>query len=181
MSIFLLINPIITIKILYFTEFQQKDSAIKYIKISLIGTIINLFFILILKHFHNWNNINFQFLYFLGDLAILGLDSISLWLILLVNLIIPIVILNSWKDIKYEREDSKNSAKTIKNFLILVLFVNLGSITVFLVLDILFFYISFEMVLIPMYFLIGIYGSRNKKIESAQNMLFLYTLFGSLF
>jgi len=69
----------------------------------------------------------------------------------------------------------------IRDFLILILFVNLGSITVFLVLDILFFYISFEMVLIPMYFLIGIYGSRNKKIESAQNMLFLYTLFGSLF
>lgn len=87
------------------------------------------------------------------------------------NLIIPIVILDSWKTIQVNR----------KKFITLVLFVNFWSIAVFFVLDLLFFYISFEALLIPMYFLIGFYGSRNKKVEEAQNKFFIYTLFGSLF
>ncbi len=51
---------------------------------------------------------------------------------------------------------------------------------IFFVLDLLLFYISFEAILVPMYYLVNIYGSRNKKLEAA-NKLFLYTLFGSLF
>jgi NADH:ubiquinone oxidoreductase subunit 4 (subunit M) len=50
---------------------------------------------------------------------------------------------------------------------------------VFSSLDILFFYLLFEAVLIPMFLIIGIYGSRGRKIRSAY-MLFLYTLFSSL-
>jgi NADH-ubiquinone oxidoreductase chain 4 len=49
-----------------------------------------------------------------------------------------------------------------------------------MVLDLLLFYISFEAILIPMFFLIGYFGSRNKKLE-ANYLFFLYTLFGSLF
>ena len=81
------------------------------------------------------------------------------------------MILDSWKTIKAER----------KKFLILVFLVNFLSIAVFYVLDLLLFFISFEAILIPMYFLIGFYGSRNKKIEEAQNKFFIYTLVGSLF
>lgn len=43
------------------------------------------------------------------------------------------------------------------------------------------FYISFEAILMPMYYLIGFFGSRNNKIEQAQNKFFIYTLVGSLF
>ncbi len=49
-----------------------------------------------------------------------------------------------------------------------------------MVLDLLLFYISFEAILLPMFFLIGYYGSRDRKIE-ANNLFFLYTIFGSLF
>lgn len=52
--------------------------------------------------------------------------------------------------------------------------INIISIMIFMVLDLLLFYISFEAILIPMYFLIGFYGSRNKKME-AQNLFFIYT------
>lgn len=114
---------------------------------------------------------NFQFQLTLFGIILGGLDGISLWLIFLVNLIIPIVILDSWKTIKADR----------KKFLILVFLVNFLSIAVFYVLDLLLFFISFEAILIPMYFLIGFYGSRNKKIEEAQNKFFIYTLVGSLF
>ena len=51
---------------------------------------------------------------------------------------------------------------------------------VFLVLDLIYFFISFEAVLLPMFFLIGYFGSRNKKL-SALYQFFIYTLFGSLF
>jgi len=53
-------------------------------------------------------------------------------------------------------------------------------VAVFIVLDLLLFYISFEGVLIPMFFLIGFYGGRNRKIHAAYQF-FLYTLVGSLF
>lgn len=51
---------------------------------------------------------------------------------------------------------------------------------VFLALDLIYFFISFEAVLLPMFYLIGFFGSRNKKL-SALIQFFLYTLFGSLF
>jgi NADH-ubiquinone oxidoreductase chain 4 len=65
-------------------------------------------------------------------------------------------------------------------FLSYIKLINLLSILVFSVLDILLFYISFEAILIPKYLIIGFYGSRNRKIE-AKNKFFIYTLIGSLF
>lgn len=125
-------------------------------------------------HLYDPNLSNFQFqLSFFNNAIIGGIDGISIWLILLVNLIVPIVILNSWK--------IQGKGKNLRGFIILVLFVNFWSNAVFFVLDLLLFYISFEAVLIPMYFLIGYFGSRNKKIDEAQNKFFIYTLIGSLF
>lgn len=112
-----------------------------------------------------------QYQYFIKGSQLIGFDSISKWQIFLINLIIPIVIKDSWGTIKSNRRE----------FLIKVLFVNFWSILVFIVKDLLLFYISFEAILIPMYFLIGYYGSRNKKIEEAQNKFFIYTQIGSLF
>ena len=67
---------------------------------------------------------NFQFKFEVLGLLIGGIDGISIWLIFLVNLIIPIVILDSWKTI---------IGANRKKFLILVLFVNFWSIAVFFV------------------------------------------------
>ena len=68
----------------------------------------------------------------------------------------------------------------IKPFLFCLNLINFWSLAVFLVLDILFFFISFEAVLIPMFYLIGYFGSRNRKL-SALYQFFLYTILGSLF
>jgi len=59
-------------------------------------------------------------------------------------------------------------------------FTEIGILFSFFVTDIFIFYIFFESVLIPMYLLIGVWGSRTRKIKAAY-YLFLYTLFGSLF
>jgi len=170
--IILLTYPLIGILLLIFYPLKNNINKEKNeLLIALAVSLFNLFHILILLLAYDTNLSNFQFQFEALGLLIGGLDGISIWLIFLVNLIIPIVILDSWKTININR----------KRFLILVLLVNFWSIAVFFVLDLFLFYISFEALLIPMYFLIGYYGSRNKKVEEAQNKFFLYTLFGSLF
>jgi proton-translocating NADH-quinone oxidoreductase chain M len=98
----------------------------------------------------------------------LGLDGLSIWLIFLINLIVPILLLHSYK---YTLDNT---------FQYIIIAINIASILVFSVLDLMLFYISFEAVLIPLYYLMGIYGSRNKKVY-ANYMLILYTIGGSLF
>ena len=99
-----------------------------------------------------------------------GIDGFSLWLIFLVNQIIPVVIQGSYKQ-----------GQTLYSYFIqLKLQINFFTQLVFKVLDVQMFYISFEAVQIPMYFQIALYGSRNKKLL-ANYLFILYTQFGSLF
>nr|QWK44888.1 NADH dehydrogenase subunit 4 [Saccharina subsessilis] len=101
---------------------------------------------------------------------ILGVDGISLFFVILTTLIFPLCLLASWSFDKGE----------VKSYLISFLGMELVLLLVFTNLDLLFFYIFFEAVLIPMFLVIGIYGSRERKIRAAY-MFFLYTLLGSLF
>ena len=99
----------------------------------------------------------------------LGIDGISLFFILLTTLLIPLCILASWNSVGH----------SLREFLIAFLFLDFLLIGVFCVLDLLFFYIFFESVLIPMFLIIGIWGSRERKILAAY-YFFLYTLLGSV-
>jgi NADH:ubiquinone oxidoreductase subunit 4 (subunit M) len=78
-------------------------------------------------------------------------------------------MLISWYSIKYK----------VKEFLILLLLIELLLINVFTVLDLFFFYIFFESVLIPMFLMIGIWGARQRKIHAAYQFFF-FTLLGSI-
>nr|YP_009511958.1 NADH dehydrogenase subunit 4 [Melanthalia intermedia]AXI97885.1 NADH dehydrogenase subunit 4 [Melanthalia intermedia] len=98
-----------------------------------------------------------------------GIDGISLFFILLTTLLIISCILVSWGSIQ----------SLIKEYLICFLLLEFFLIQVFCVLDLLWFYIFFESVLIPMFLIIGIWGSRERKIRAAYQF-FLYTLIGSL-
>jgi proton-translocating NADH-quinone oxidoreductase chain M len=110
----------------------------------------------------------------------LGVDGISIWLVWLVTLISPIVILHSTTTMKKGtyRYHFERIGRAV--FILLIQIVVFWSIAVFLVLDIFLFYICFEGVLIPMYFLIMFYGSRNRKIAASYGLL-IYTVLGSLF
>jgi NADH-quinone oxidoreductase subunit M len=99
----------------------------------------------------------------------LGVDGISLFFLLLTTLLIPLCILISWNSIH----------ANLKGYLIAFLSIELFLIGVFCVLDVLMFYILFESILIPMFLVIGIYGSRERKIW-ASYYFFLYTLLGSV-
>jgi NADH-quinone oxidoreductase subunit M len=98
----------------------------------------------------------------------IGIDGISLFLIILTTFLIPIAILSSWKYI----------TKRIKEYLIFMLILETGIIGVFVSLNLFLFYVFWEAMLIPMYFLIGIWGGKRKIYATIKFVLF--TMFGSL-
>lgn len=162
MLFLLLLFPLISILFIYL--FNQS----KCYHIALNFSILNFLHISYIIHLFDSLTSNFQFQLFTTYIT-LGIDGISLWLIWLINILMIILILYSWKNIKIN----------IKLFLYNLFLINLFSIAVFLVLDILFFFICFEFILIPMFYFIGFFGSRNKKF-AALYQLILYTIFSSL-
>jgi len=153
-----------------------KLSQYQILKIAEITVVINFILSLILWIQFDSNTAQFQFVEDWGSLFnsglchfILGLDGISLFLVILTTfLTIPIILTPPYK------------GKSPLTYIIIILILESLLIAVFTVLDLLLFYICFESVLIPMFLMIGIWGSRERKIHAAYQF-FLYTLLGSLF
>jgi len=99
----------------------------------------------------------------------LGVDGISLFLVLLSTLLTPICILASWKYIE----------KRVREFLFSLLFIETACVGVFSALDFVLFYIFFEAMLVPMYLLIAVWGGPEKVYASLK--FFIYTMAGSVF
>jgi NADH-quinone oxidoreductase subunit M len=100
-----------------------------------------------------------------------GIDGISLVLILLSTILVPIVILATW-------HESDLGRWGIKSFYILILVLETMMIGVFAATDLFLFYVFFEAMLIPVYFLIGGYGTGNRSAAAVKFLL--YSLFGGL-
>lgn len=105
-----------------------------------------------------------------------GIDGISLWLVLLTTFLTPICILVGWH-VPVTVEIKAQSY--LKMYVLIWLILETLLIIVFTVRDLLVFYIFFEAVLIPMFLLVGLFGSRPRNIRAAYKM-FLFTLAGSL-
>lgn len=99
----------------------------------------------------------------------LGLDNLGFIFVLLTLFLIPICLIISWRNIYYNT----------KHFFLLFLILEILLINVFCAVDLMLFYIAFESILIPMYFLVGYWGSRERRMHAAFQF-FLYTLGGSL-
>jgi NADH-quinone oxidoreductase subunit M len=98
----------------------------------------------------------------------LGIDGISLFLVLLSTFLTPFAVLCSWKSINVR----------VKEFFIMLLVLETGMIGVFVALDLFLFFLFWEVMLLPMYFLIGIWG-HDRKIYAALKFI-LYTMAGSI-
>ena len=98
----------------------------------------------------------------------LGVDGISLFLVLLTTFLTPLAILCSWESIR----------ENVKGFFISLLVIETAMIGVFLSLDLFLFFIFWELTLIPMYFMIGMWG-HERRIYAAVKFI-LYTMFGSI-
>lgn len=97
-----------------------------------------------------------------------GIDGLSLFLVLLTTFLVPIAILSSWKYID----------KKVKEYLIFMLMLETGIIGVFVALNLFLFYVFWEAMLIPMYFLIGVWGGPRRIYATLKFVLF--TMLGSL-
>ncbi|MBI4444395.1 MAG: NADH-quinone oxidoreductase subunit M [Acidobacteria bacterium] len=96
-----------------------------------------------------------------------GVDGISLLLVLLTTLLMVLSILASW-----------SITRELKLYLAFMLFLELGMLGVFVALDLILFYVFWEVMLIPMYFLIGMWGGEQRIYAAVK--FFLYTMAGSL-
>ena len=122
-------------------------------------------------------NVDFQFVQIaqwipsFGINYAVGVDGISLVLIMLSVLLVPIVILAGWNE-------SEGGRWSVKTFYILILVLETMMIGVFAATDLFLFYVFFEAMLIPVYFLIGGYGSGERAAAAVKFLL--YSLFGGL-
>ena len=171
----LLLIPVLGLSVIYIGMYDEPSSSnIKQIKvIGLVTSIANLIVSLVMFIFFDFSSNQFQFVqeyHSIGSFDFyLGVDGLSIYFVLLTTIIIPISLLSNWTSI----------SENIRSYVIIILLLETLLLAVFLVLDILLFYIFFESILPPLFILIGLFGSKNK--VRASFYLFLYTLLGSLF
>ena len=172
---FLLLIPILGVfSISTGMSYELSSLNIKRIKIIGLSTsIVNLLVSLMVFILFDFSNNQFQFVQEYHEISsfdfYLGLDGLSIYFVMLTTIITPIALLSNWNSIK----------DNVRSYVIIILLLETLLLAVFLVLDILLFYIFFESILPPLFILIGLFGSSNK--VRASFYLFLYTLFGSLF
>lgn len=151
---------------------SQDISRIK--RLALLTTVITFVISMVLYSRFDSSSAAYQFTAEYNQLSYLhmhiGIDGLSLYFVLLTTFTLPICILASWDNVKH----------SIKTFMIAFLVLESLLIAVFVVLDLLLFYVFFESVLIPLFIIIGVWGASADRVR-ASFLLFLYTLFGSLF
>lgn len=151
---------------------RENESVIKgtALVFSIIEFVLSLTLIVLFKS----NTANFQFVEKVpwvksfGMQYFMGVDGISLFLVMLTTFLSVLCILSSWGAIK----------KNIKEYMISMLFLETGMIGAFVALDLVLFYLFWEMMLIPMYLLIGVWGGPRRIYAAVK--FFLYTMVGSV-
>src|SRR5437762_5078678 len=111
---------------------------------------------------------NYSWISAIGARYHLGVDGISLWLVLLTTLLMPISVLSSWTAV----------TKRQSTYFAIMLLLESAMIGVFVSLDLLLFYLFFEASLVPMFFLIGVWGGERRIYAAVK--FFIYTAVGSL-
>ncbi|MEO0323327.1 MAG: NADH-quinone oxidoreductase subunit M [Myxococcota bacterium] len=98
----------------------------------------------------------------------LGVDGISLWLVLLTTLLTPIALFGSWTSITTK----------VKEYAFAFLLLEVGMLGAFFALDLFLFYVFWELMLVPMYLIIGVWGGKDRVYAAVK--FFIYTMVGSL-
>lgn len=168
---YLILTPLAGSFLILFFKKEQVN-LIKYfaVAISVIAFMISL---VIYFQFDSANS-DFQFvnkLNWIKGLNIqyhVGIDGMSMLLVLLTTFLTPLTLISSWSSIETK----------VKEFTFFFLMLEVGMLGVFISLDLFLFYIFWEAMLIPMYFIIGIWGGKERVYAAVK--FFIYTMFGSL-
>lgn len=151
-------------------------SAVEIRAFTLVASLATLVFAGILAAQYDWaHSSQMQFEWWVPWVESFGLkfsfglmDSISLWLVLLTAFLVPVVVLGSWSAV----------AERVREFHAWLLFLEAAMLGTFVATDLIFFYVCFEFTLVPLYFLIGIFGSEERL--KAARVFFLYTFTASM-
>lgn len=165
--------PLVGILVILFINREQKNS-IRWV--ALITSLITFGISIWVLTLYDKTNPNLQMVINIPWISVadwtisylMGIDGISILLVLLTTLLTPLAILSTWKAIE----------ERVKEFMIFFLLLEVGMIGVFLAQDLFLFYIFWEFTLVPMYFLIGIWGGPNRVYAAIK--FFLYTMAGSI-
>jgi NADH-quinone oxidoreductase subunit M len=103
----------------------------------------------------------------LGVSYFVGIDGLTIWLVILSTFLMPVAVLASW-----------NVTKRVREYMVFLLILETGMLGVFVSFDMFLFYLFFEVTLIPMYFLIGVWGGERRIYAAVK--FFVYTVVGSL-
>lgn len=167
----LLLLPIVgSLLVLMLPKENHQLTRIAGLAISVVIFIVSMF----LYFSFDPANANFQFtqkiewVKGLGIYYHVGIDGMSILLVLLTTFMTPLALLSTWSSIDVK----------VKEFTFFMLMLEAGMLGVFLSLDLFLFYIFWEAMLIPMYFIIGIWGGKNRIYASVK--FFIYTMAGSL-
>lgn len=169
---FVLISPLIGAFLILFIP-RREETLLKYVALN--ASCLSFSFSLIILGFFKKSTSSFQFVVniwwipFQNLYVSFGVDGISLFFILLTTFLIPICLLASWNSVDLN----------LKEFLISFLILDFFLVASFSVLDLFVFYALFESTLIPMFLIIGVWGSRERKILAAY-YFFMYTFASSV-
>jgi NADH-quinone oxidoreductase subunit M len=169
---YLIFLPVIGVVALFFLD-HTKEKLLK--GFALFITLVEFVLSLPLFFMFQTENGGMQFTEYLSWIPRLGiayrvgLDGLSLWLVLLTTFLSCIAVLACWEDIKQH----------VKEFLVCILLMETGMVGVFVSLDVFLFYVFWEVMLVPMYFIIGVWGNPARRIYAAIKFV-LFTMVGSL-
>lgn len=166
-------TPFVGVLLLFLVSYLGCERR-SFLGIALGTSIINFVFSLFVWAIFNQNNSGFQMIEYYHWIDYfcdyhLGVDGISILLVVLTAFLTPFCILSSWESVQ----------ERFKEYMIAFLILESMTIGAFLSLDIVLFYIFFEASLIPMFIIIGVWGG-NERVYAAYKF-FLYTFFGSVF
>src|SRR5512138_450289 len=164
--------PLLGVVLLFFVP-KQNHAALRVL--ALVTTIVA-FLVSLPLAFGFQTNAEYQFVEKISWIAVgpfqmnyhVGIDWISLWLVMLTTFIMPIAVLSTWTAVE----------EKVKGYMACLLLLQVGMLGAFISLDLFLFYIFWEVMLIPMYFIIGVWGGKNRIYAAVK--FFIYTLVGSL-
>jgi NADH-quinone oxidoreductase subunit M len=165
--------PLVGVLILLFLKEEQKSAA-RWV--ALVTSLITFGVSIVVLIQFNPENPDLQLLINIPWIQVagwnityaMGVDGLSILLLLLTTLLTPISILSTWTAVQ----------DRVKDFMIFFLLLEVGMVGVFLAQDLFLFYIFWEFTLVPMYFLIGIWGGGRRMYAAVK--FFLYTMAGSI-
>lgn len=166
-----LFSPLVGILLLFFIS-KEKQSLIKYIGIA--TSLVTFALSLVVCFGFDAANTQMQFVEqypWISGLDItyfLGVDGLSILLVVLTTFLTPIALIASWESI----------TDRLKEYVSFMLLLEVGMLGVFISVDLFLFYVFWEAMLIPMYFIIGIWGGKDKIYAAVK--FFIYTMAGSL-